>query len=531
VNLGEVNRARLTWQPGNLKLVDGTHLNVIQKVGKEGYIHGWICVRPPCGEVGDDITHPEYGPGQITAHGDDGLHAGFHHGPKDVILGDEVKPSESELGAARDDDLSYDKAESFLANGDPNSSGIVYNEEARDYKEMVSQRIEKEMSNVSTQDLARFSLGNENYSRLSPKVVQAVAIAGPSALDAGDNDDPAYKFVLADDDGHVASGITLTNNRIDKVGSWVPSDSSNSAAIIQSADTFRKQGMPDKDADRLKTMFTDPTASMTPQERSQYYDPNRISSVKQEANDILTRHRDRLYADLAGNGMMDDEDEQQLRAELVGSLVNLWATSSNDHNVAGLAVQHAAEVEFDIRDAMPWTGSNATLHRQTDEFYAKNKAALHGFVRAQYNLTQQDLKKAGIKNVILYRGMNWNIKNDVPDWALGPAPKATGSGYDGYERPVMVPGSVAALKTSDARPISSWSSDDGEASTFFADYGAGGPGVVIRASVPAERVFSTPRSGNGSLSEREWVVLSTPGNVIVQESGEGADDYNDDDYE
>jgi 8-oxo-dGTP pyrophosphatase MutT (NUDIX family) len=36
------------------------------KVGPEGYIHGYICVRPPCGKPGDEITHPDHGHGRIT---------------------------------------------------------------------------------------------------------------------------------------------------------------------------------------------------------------------------------------------------------------------------------------------------------------------------------------------------------------------------------------------------------------------------------------------------------------------------------
>jgi hypothetical protein len=39
----------------------------IQLVGPEGYIHGWICVRPPCGEEGGHVWHPEHGRGRVLA--------------------------------------------------------------------------------------------------------------------------------------------------------------------------------------------------------------------------------------------------------------------------------------------------------------------------------------------------------------------------------------------------------------------------------------------------------------------------------
>ena len=59
------------------------------KVGKEGYIHGWICVRPPCGKVGDAVHHDEHGAGVITGHdGSGNMKARFSDGHEGT-LGDE----------------------------------------------------------------------------------------------------------------------------------------------------------------------------------------------------------------------------------------------------------------------------------------------------------------------------------------------------------------------------------------------------------------------------------------------------------
>ncbi len=49
----------------------------LTKIGKEGYIHGWICERPPCGKVGDRVSHPDHGDGLIT---DEKLHTEFDDG-------------------------------------------------------------------------------------------------------------------------------------------------------------------------------------------------------------------------------------------------------------------------------------------------------------------------------------------------------------------------------------------------------------------------------------------------------------------
>jgi hypothetical protein len=52
------------------------------KVGKEGYIHGWICVRPPCGKAGDAVTHGTHGSGKITQNRNGELHAAFEDGTR-----------------------------------------------------------------------------------------------------------------------------------------------------------------------------------------------------------------------------------------------------------------------------------------------------------------------------------------------------------------------------------------------------------------------------------------------------------------
>ena len=66
----------------------------VTKVGKEGYIHGWICVRPPCGKMGDKVTHPDLGDGIIMAKTPDG-HFSASFGGKGVTLGDEDKSKEA----------------------------------------------------------------------------------------------------------------------------------------------------------------------------------------------------------------------------------------------------------------------------------------------------------------------------------------------------------------------------------------------------------------------------------------------------
>jgi ADP-ribosyltransferase exoenzyme len=59
------------------------------KVGPEGYIHGWVCIRPPCGAVGDKVTHPEHGEGKISRVEQNGaLHAKFKDGHEGILSDD-----------------------------------------------------------------------------------------------------------------------------------------------------------------------------------------------------------------------------------------------------------------------------------------------------------------------------------------------------------------------------------------------------------------------------------------------------------
>lgn len=68
--------------------------SVIEKVGPHGYIHGWICVRSPCGAEGDKVSHPDHGNGKITHVDEAGVHARFEDG-HEAVLGREKKTDDA----------------------------------------------------------------------------------------------------------------------------------------------------------------------------------------------------------------------------------------------------------------------------------------------------------------------------------------------------------------------------------------------------------------------------------------------------
>lgn len=78
----------------------------VEKVGAEGYIHGWVCVRPPCGTTGDEISHPDHGSGVITGFNDSGYRARFSDGTAGILGGnDDLRSSQDQanLQQAMDD--------------------------------------------------------------------------------------------------------------------------------------------------------------------------------------------------------------------------------------------------------------------------------------------------------------------------------------------------------------------------------------------------------------------------------------------
>jgi hypothetical protein len=98
------------------------------KVGAEGYIHGWICVRPPCGKTGDEVSHPDHGEGKITSADENGkLHAKFADGVERV-LGSEHKVH---VGTVKEDDLSVKDDGSVIHKPTGKSIGTITREDTK----------------------------------------------------------------------------------------------------------------------------------------------------------------------------------------------------------------------------------------------------------------------------------------------------------------------------------------------------------------------------------------------------------------
>jgi hypothetical protein len=90
----------------------------LTKVGPEGYIHGWICVRPPCGHAGDVVSHVMHGKGVITSAEGDDLHAKFSDGRTGVLGREVARVNDDELvkNAAANDDGTVTAGKKLLGN-------------------------------------------------------------------------------------------------------------------------------------------------------------------------------------------------------------------------------------------------------------------------------------------------------------------------------------------------------------------------------------------------------------------------------
>jgi hypothetical protein len=120
------------------------------------------------------------------------------------------------------------------------------------------------------------------------------------------------------------------------------------------------------------------------------------------------------------------------------------------------------------------------------------------FARAMYENTQQSLSDNGITHVTLYRGMRLN----------NVAYESVQDALDNGNTPV--------IRLSNRNALESWSAGRHVAEAFR-QTGRGERGNVLTATVPAERVFSTARSGFGCLNEMEFVVWTRDGDEVQAE--------------
>ena len=96
--------------------------------------------------------------------------------------------------------------------------------------------------------------------------------------------------------------------------------------------------------------------------------------------------------------------EMMVRQQAISSMVQSWASSSNDSNPKSLAIQEAATKEFGLSKPAKWDMED-NVRVETSRLLAENEGTYRKFLRAQYDETQSMLSGQGISEIVAYRGM------------------------------------------------------------------------------------------------------------------------------
>lgn len=170
------------------------------------------------------------------------------------------------------------------------------------------------------------------------------------------------------------------------------------------------------------------------------------------------------------------EGQKAAREHTVDVMLNVWSVTSNEHSMV-LAMQDSVQSEFDLQNVTSATSvTNPRLYSRLPDA-KEHEGVFRDVVRAQYEVTQKALTDAGTKHVTVYRGTQAMEVGDID--------------------------------TADVqlRPASSWTTNI-EVAKRFASGTYGDPdGVVMKMTVPASRVLSTPDTGWGVKKESELVIL------------------------
>lgn len=171
------------------------------------------------------------------------------------------------------------------------------------------------------------------------------------------------------------------------------------------------------------------------------------------------------------------------RYALAAAIVKQWAETSGDSNYKSVGIQYAIRKELKVTGSrVDHFGSDHDKHYGGKKTWRKDNEkdikaiqddkGVRAVVRAQYQATQEHLKKAGITKLTLVRG----YKGSTP----------------------------AGAQELTLQPATSFSMHKSVAQSFMGG-GKSKRGIVV--TVPASKIFSTCVTGNGCLNEQEVVIL------------------------
>lgn len=234
-------------------------------------------------------------------------------------------------------------------------------------------------------------------------------------------------------------------------------------------------------------------AAQSSRQAKPFLNPSSVHSERQNAKDAIMRtlsdrvendpawRRTVQYMQANKNFYYSDVQNATASQQSVSQVIQTWAGSSDSDVVLSQVVQRAATEEFGLSDpASSMRRASPHLKERVNDMYNEIGPGVRVLLREMYNHTQEELARAGMKEVTLYRGM-------------GNGPSGVMEAKQ-YGKPVQ-------LKL---QPASSFASDPDVARRFA---GSGQRAAIYAATVPASRVLGTARTGFGCLHETEFVVL------------------------
>ena len=241
---------------------------------------------------------------------------------------------------------------------------------------------------------------------------------------------------------------------------------------------------------------------------------------------------------LPSSETLNDDARQTMLRTFAQHFVDQWAETSNDHERDSLMVQEVVKKVFNLEDAATVDAfGDESMNSFQKEALSKLKIApplekaLTALVKAQYANTQAYLASKGITEVAVSRGMTHpELAEDLKDYRMSHFYRMTENGeielqgdpernddiignITEEEFDEFVPKGVLNVEVK-MRPLSSFSVSRHVAEAFGES--STGKKVFLETKVPVSRIFSTPLTGVGCLSEDEFVLLG--GNLTVKAS-------------
>ena len=211
-----------------------------------------------------------------------------------------------------------------------------------------------------------------------------------------------------------------------KARRWITDDTSSNPA--------GREKLPDSAKDSFNSLNNVPTITTSASSAEEVLKKivERIPYVgeygEEAAKDALQKLVDR-FGSVYYNSNIKNTELWQSVGNFIQGMNNEWNGSSNYRS--GLAAMLAIREEFNITNALPVTGRASSgsdfenrkkVVEEIDDFFKSNPETLTFFkqiLRANYEYTQEALKKAGVTEILLYRG--WSSATEIKDKAVVPS--------------------------------------------------------------------------------------------------------------